>query len=253
MYDSFSADYDRFVNWSGRLAVEMPFLKSQLQAAGARRVLDAACGTGMHAVELAQEGYAVAGADLSAGMIERSRANAAAAGAEAQFEIAGFGQLGARLGSGFDALLCLGNSLPHLLTAESLAEALADFSACLRTGGLVILQNRNFDAVMDRRERWMDPQAYQEGNREWLFLRFYDFEADGSLTFNLLRLQRENAGPWAQQASASRLWPLRQAELVPALAAAGFRETVCYGNLSGVPFDPANSGNLVVTALSGAV
>jgi hypothetical protein len=26
MYDSFSADYDRFVDWPGRLAAELPFI-----------------------------------------------------------------------------------------------------------------------------------------------------------------------------------------------------------------------------------
>lgn len=76
LYDPFSADYDRFVNWRERLAYELPFLEQQLTAASARRVLDVACGTGMHAIALAQRGYDVTGADLSAGMIERARENA---------------------------------------------------------------------------------------------------------------------------------------------------------------------------------
>ncbi|MDY7040920.1 MAG: class I SAM-dependent methyltransferase, partial [Chloroflexota bacterium] len=77
LYDPFSSDYDRFVNWKERLAYELPFIERQLTAVGARRVLDAACGTGMHAIALAQRGYEVIGADLSAGMIERARENAA--------------------------------------------------------------------------------------------------------------------------------------------------------------------------------
>ena len=63
MYDSFSSDYDRFVNWPSRLEAELPFIQAQLDAAGARRVLDAACGTGRHAIALAERGYATAGAD----------------------------------------------------------------------------------------------------------------------------------------------------------------------------------------------
>jgi signal transduction histidine kinase len=31
MYDSFSADYDRFVDWPGRLAAELPFIERQLE------------------------------------------------------------------------------------------------------------------------------------------------------------------------------------------------------------------------------
>jgi hypothetical protein len=41
MYDDFSTDYDRFVDWNGRLAAEMPFIEGQLEAADAHRVLDA--------------------------------------------------------------------------------------------------------------------------------------------------------------------------------------------------------------------
>ena len=62
MYDDFSQDYDRFVDWPGRLAVELPFLEARLKEGGARRVLDAACGTGMHALALAERGYEAAGA-----------------------------------------------------------------------------------------------------------------------------------------------------------------------------------------------
>ncbi len=135
MYDAFSSDYDRFVDWPSRLAVELPFIEQQLQMQNSRRVLDAACGTGMHAIALAQRGYAVAGADLSTGMIERARLNAADAGADVRFETAGLGELAQTFGSGsFDALLCLGNSLPHLLTPGDITAALADFAACLQPG-----------------------------------------------------------------------------------------------------------------------
>jgi len=79
LYDVFSADYDRFVDWPSRLAYELPFIEEQLAAGGARRLLDAACGTGAHAIALAQQSYTVVGADLSAGMIERAQQNASAA------------------------------------------------------------------------------------------------------------------------------------------------------------------------------
>ena len=248
MYDGFSADYDRFVNWPERLAAEMTFVEGQLQAMGVCRVLDTACGTGMHAIALAQRGYRVAGADLSAGMIRRARANAEAAGVDVRFEVAGFGELAARVGTGFDAVLCLGNSLPHVPTPDDLSAALTDFAACLRPGGRLLIQNRNFDAVLERRERWMGPQAHREGGTEWLFLRFYDFEPDGTLAFTVVTLRQEEHGGWSQQVATTRLWPLRQAELVAALQAAGFDEIICWGDMQGGSFDPHVSGNLVVTA-----
>jgi len=271
MYDKFSADYDRFMNWPARLAAEMPFIEELLQAIDARRVLDVACGTGMHAVALAQRGYSVAGADFSTGMVERARANAATAapalsgveGGEVRFEVAGFGELALTFGSntpsaassgrhsltGFDGLLCLGNSLPHLLTPADLRTALEDFAACLRPGGLLLIQNRNFDAALARRERWMEPQASQEGEAECLFfLRFYDFEPDGTLTFNVVTLRREASDAWSQQVASTRLRPLLQRDLRAVLAEADFREIACYGDMQGAPFDLTSSPNLVMTA-----
>jgi glycine/sarcosine N-methyltransferase len=247
MYDNFSADYDRFVNWPERLAAELPFIEGRLQAVGACHVLDVACGTGMHANALAQRGYGVAGADLSAGMVERARANAVAAGVEVRFEATGFGELSAQMGAGFDAVLCLGNSLPHVLVPDDLAVALADFAACLRPEGLLLIQNRNFDSVLNQGERWMGPQAYREGETEWVFLRFYDFEPDGLLTFNVVTLRRQGHGDWSQCVATTRLWPLRQAELIAALETAGFGEIVCWGDMQGSPFELEASGNLVVS------
>jgi glycine/sarcosine N-methyltransferase len=254
VYDHFSSDYDRFVNWPSRLQAEMPFI---LQKIGPARdpkgqplqMLDAACGTGMHVVALAKEGYAVAGADLSSGMIDYAFRNAQASDIQARFEVAGFGGLAERFGvKAFHALLCLGNSLPHLLDTQALQSAIADFAACLRPGGVLLVQNRNFDAVLANKERWMEPQSYQDIGREWLFLRFYDFEPDGLLTFNIFTLRREDGSPWKQQVSATRLWPIRQFELAGALSAAGFSSLTWYGNMMGDPFNPGSSGNLVCEA-----
>jgi SAM-dependent methyltransferase len=266
MYDDFSVDYDRFVDWSGRLAAELPFIEDQLRAVEvqstsepgrAHRVLDVACGTGMHAVALAQRGRSVVGADLSAGMIEQARANAAAKEVDVRFEVAGFGHLAQQLGgTNFDAVLCLGNSLPHLLNQSELANALVDMAACLRAGGLLLIQNRNFDAVLAQREgssepgggRWMPLQAHRESGKEWLFLRFYDFEPDGTLIFNVVTLRREAAGDWDQQVVTTQLWPLKQKDLMTALDATGFEEITYWGDMQGALFDPGSSGNLVVTA-----
>jgi glycine/sarcosine N-methyltransferase len=257
MYDTFSADYDRFVNWPNRLAFEMPFIERRLsgqpRAAGGAplRVLDAACGTGMHTLELARHGYHAAGADLSEGMVAKARENAAAAGLGVDFRAAGFGGL-ARAFEGvmpFDALLCLGNSLPHLLTPADLEMALADFAACLRPGGLLLVQNRNFDAVMAKRERWMEPQSHQEGVAEWLFLRFYDYLPDGLIDFNILTLRRKQGEGWGQQVTTTRLMPQLHADLTAAVQGAGFEQVEAFGGMDGSAFDPARSSNLILCGI----
>ncbi len=247
MYDSLSIDYDRFVNWPARLAAEMPFLQQRLAAAGARRILDAACGTGQHAIALARLGMTLSAADPSAGMIARARANASASGANVRFEQAGFGGMSGVFGkAAFDAVLCLGNSLAHVEGGAGLADALADFAACLAEDGLLILQNRNYDRVLAARERWIEPQSSAEGGREWLFVRFYDFETDGSITFHILTLARGEEGNWKQTVSSTRLWPLRTEVLTEALRRAGFEFLEPCGSARGEPFDRLTSPDLVI-------
>jgi len=256
-YDAFSSEYDLFVNWSNRLKVEMPFLTKQLDLLKNGKneplsVLDAACGTGMHAIALTKTGYRTAGADFSPQMIRQAHGNANAAGVSVDFQNASFGQFANtfqnRLEFPFDAILCLGNSLPHLLSLEKIGNALSDFAACLQPGGLLILQNRNFDAVLANQERWFPPQAFSQKSQDWLFLRFYDFLPDGLIAFHILRLHRIDGKEWKQEISSMQLFPLRQDDIQKALINTGFDHIRFFGELAETPFDPRESGNLVLTA-----
>jgi len=101
MYDSFSQEYDHFVNWPNRLAFELPFLVEQIAAAIYKpvetiRILDTATGTGMHAIALAQKGYSVSGMDISEGMVTIARQNAAALNTDVFFTTAAFGNIAER-------------------------------------------------------------------------------------------------------------------------------------------------------------
>ena len=256
-YDQFSTDYDRFVNWEERFTVEMPFLLAQLGTLKPVedrpiRVLDAACGTGMHAIRLAQEGFTAAGTDLSSEMVKLAQANAREARVNAVFKTAGFGEITDKLHKSpllpFDALLCLGNSLPHLTTPGAVRTALIDMAACLRPGGMLLLQNRNFDLVMQEKQRWLGTQSHREGDDEWLFLRFYDFEPDGLITFNIVNLQRQGHQPWQERISSIKLLPLKKDLLVDLLQTTGFTDITSFGAMSNQTFDPTSSGNLVITA-----
>jgi glycine/sarcosine N-methyltransferase len=245
LYDALAADYDRFVNWEGRLSHELPFFERLFAAHGVRRVLDTACGTGHHAIALAKRGYQVVGCDLSTVMVERAKENALASGVDVSFRVAALGDLGA-LGETFDAVLCLGNSLPHLLSAAAVAGALADFTAVLRPGGVLVIQNRNFDQVWDRKERFMSPQAYRHRDQVWLFVRFYDFH-EATITFNMIRL-RSTAQGWEQGVDSTELRPIFRDDLMAGLKKAGFEDVAFYGGYDGSPFDPTQSGDLVAVA-----
>jgi len=256
IYDHFSEDYDRFVNWEERLAYEIPFLTSELtgRKSGTNQkasILDAACGTGGHLIALKDHGFDVAGADISAKMLEIAQANARAANVNLLLKQAGFGNLAEAFGSQvFDGLVCLGNSLPHVLDEASMIKALIDFKAVLRPGGKLIIQNRNFECVFQTHNRWMEPQTYREDGKTWIFSRFYDFDPDGLITFNIVILSDQGSHEFQQRVISTRLWPIKQTQLVKFLGNASFVDIQAYGDLRGSDFDEKKSENLVVTAMA---
>jgi hypothetical protein len=164
---------------------------------------------------------------------------------------AGFGQLEqAFKQNAFHGLICLGNSLPHVTDDDALADTLEDFRSVLYPGGMLILQNRNFNLVMAERERWMDPQTYHEGENTWIFSRFYDFEPDGHITFNILIFSNMGNDAFQQHIISTQLWPLHKDQLVNALKKTGFEAIQPFGDLQGSVFEIEKSGNLVITAIA---
>ena len=152
-YDRLAKAFDVMTDWKSRLAHEMPFIQRTLDRHNARTLLDAACVTGWHSIALAQKGYMVAGCDASPAMIERARTNAAQAGVKVRFEVSDFSQLD-KFSATFDAILCLGNSLPHLLSQEALVDALRQIRARLNSGGVVILHDLNYDLRLKTKPRF---------------------------------------------------------------------------------------------------
>lgn len=255
MYNTFSEDYDRFVNWDNRLAYEMPFIETQIQTLQNRinrrlDILDTACGTGMHAIRLAKAGHQVSAADLFPQMIAKSKQNASTSGVHVNFKTAGLGSMSEAFGvDQFDLLLCLGNSLPHLVTEQDLLKSLQDFAMVLRPGGMLFIQNRNFDAVMRAQQRWMEPQIFKAEGEEWIFQRFYDFLPNGLIRFNIVTLKRKLDSDWKSSVNSTILRPQLSAELILHLGQVGFKEIQTFGSMEGEGFSANSSGNLIITAM----
>ena len=254
-YEDLSADYDRFVDWETRLTFELGFLLEEIGKAksGAgraqRRVLDVACGTGHHAIAFAQAGHAVTAVDAEPAMVARARDNVRAANVEVAVHTAGFGGLAASVPGPFDAITCLGNSLPHLLTVQALDVALADMAAVLNPGGVLIVQNRNFDGVLARQERFMQPEAHSTPDGEWLFFRFYDWEPE-TLRFNMVRLHKSGDEPWTSQVRQTRLRPRRAKELTAAFGRAGLTVRRTLGSYRGELFGDTSTDLVLVADLA---
>jgi glycine/sarcosine N-methyltransferase len=253
-YDRLAPLFDVMTDWEGRLAVEAPFLLRQLESVDAHTLLDAACGSGGHALALAARGYHVTGADISPAMIELARAKRVkrakhAGDQDLRFLVAGLGDLASRF-SPFDATLCLGNSLPHLLSAAELRRAVEDLAATLRPGGILILHNLNYDRRWQVRPRWfaVNSGVYRGGQvLIWRFADYYD-APQPRIAFHIALFEQGEDGTWSVQVNTTPQRPVFWAELDALLPAAGLTGIRYFGDLTGSPFDPQSSPDLVVVA-----
>lgn len=191
--------WDDYIDWEKRREAEDGFFAKQLRDQGARRILDAACGTGFHTVDLAEEGFEVVGADGSQNMVDKARENAEGLGfANIPFLRADWTSLTERFPEGsFDAVVCLGNSFTHLFDEPSRIKALAEMRRVLKDGGALILDQRNYDAMLDRDDENGHSLYYmgdsvevtrEELTEESLRFRFdYDDGAVSHLTISPIR------------------------------------------------------------------
>ena len=85
------------------------FEREEVDRGGPGKALDLGCGSGLHAVTLAQRGWDVTGVDVIGKALDRARRRAAAAGVSATFVHADVTQLPTdTVGSGFDFFLDIG-------------------------------------------------------------------------------------------------------------------------------------------------
>lgn len=192
-YDRLGRDYDLMVNWEPRLRREEAYLRSLVSRSGARKVLDAACGTGGHSLLLAGWGLEVTGVDHSDEMIRQARANAASSRLNVRFHLADLRRPLPISEKDFDLVICLGNTLPHFLTEEELRDALGVIRSVTAPGGVFMLQDLNYDRILARGIRYLPPKGAIRDGKDVVFLRTMEFQEGRTLLFNIYTLTRQES------------------------------------------------------------
>ncbi len=145
----FVEKWDELIDWDQRAESEGRFFIDVLEARGKHTVLDVATGTGFHSVQLVKAGFDVYSADGSAEMLAKAFANGVEHGVVLKTIHADWRWLNKDVHGKFDAIICLGNSFTHLFEEADRRRALAEFYAALKHDGILILDQRNYDAILD--------------------------------------------------------------------------------------------------------
>ncbi len=230
-YEQLSCWYDEVFPFN---PVVGDFLRSVLPAQG--RILDLACGTGSHSLFLADSGWDVVGVDLEPTMIQQARAKDHHQ--KAVFHVRDMLQC-QDMGH-FDAILCLGNSLAHLMGKEQVQAFFANAVGQLRSRGHLIVQIVNFDRILAQGP--VELPLIETPNL--VFRRTYTPLQDGRLEFSSeLTLRKRD------QVYVNRIFlnPIRSGMLAGVLAQHGFSAEF-YGSYKKEPFQPNSSLSLIAAA-----
>lgn len=217
---AFVERWDELIDWEGRARGEGDFYPDLLRDAGCERILDAACGTGYHSVRLSARGFDVTAADGSLEMVAKVRENAKEHDVDLTVQQADWRTLSADVDGRFDALLCLGNAFTHLFTERERVQAMEEFHKVLRPGGLAVVDQRNYDAILD--------EGFRSKHRYYYCGEGVD-AAPEEVTDKYVRFRYRFPGGAVHHLT---LCPIRQDHLTALLHDAGFDDVRRYGDFA---------------------
>lgn len=195
----FVEKWDELIDWEQRWKSEGDFFIEKLRSRGVKRVLDVATGTGFHSVRLLEAGFDVVSVDGSPYMLARAFENGRKRGHVLRTNQADWRWLNRDCDGRFDAVICLGNSFTHLFHEGDRRKALAEFYSALVYDGLLVLDQRNYDSILDdgfsSKHKYYycgekvsaEPEHVDEG-----LARFrYEFADESTYHLNMFPLRKE--------------------------------------------------------------
>ena len=258
-HDWLSRRYDLIVDQKARLAKEIPDLVKLFKKENVTNVLDIGCGTGVHSIALAQEGFNVVGIETSSKMIYAASAKKSVLldriKEKVQFIHTEYDDLSKVLHRTFDAAIFMGSGLPHVNTQQVLKEV----NKVLNKNASIICQVANLEKIVKINKGFYDfnirKSPFPE-EREQAFLRFYDSEDNGLFTQSICVFAKGSKKWMFKGLRTMIVYPLNQAKLKSYIGKIGFTNIKSYGGEKGFyydylfrkPFKPVQSDVLVVVA-----
>jgi len=128
--------------WTERTEQEIRRALTMLRPQGGERILDLACGTGRHSLELVRQGFSVVGVEIGEELVEIAKKDAAAQGLEAEFIQADLRELDFE--NEFDIVLNLNDgAVGYFETDEENHRTFEVISRALKPGGQNLIQVPN--------------------------------------------------------------------------------------------------------------
>lgn len=178
-----------FSSWDNVMNRKMEELVPLFKKHNVNTILDCSCGTGLQSIGLAKKGFNVTGSDLSEKMLEIARENAKEEDInDIKFIQSDFREVRSKVSNFFDAVICMGNSIPHLKQNDEILEAFKNIYECLEKGGVAIFDIRNYDSMLKNKPRFLPMRINAEKDGKIVSILYvFDYLKD-LIRFNVVYL-----------------------------------------------------------------
>jgi glycine/sarcosine N-methyltransferase len=244
VYNNIAYVYDCFINWEERIKREDPFYQHLFMERLATSLLDIGCGSGGHAIHFAQMGYNVIGIDSAKDMVAFAQQKSEKNDIDIEFQCLPMTDYASRIQQKFDAVICVGNNLPHLLEASAVKKVFTETIASMKETGVAIFHVLNYHRIMANKRRDFPANSRIVDDKEYLFLRHYDFLSP-HLDFHFASAIKEN-GQWTAKSMQMKHHPWKDDELIELAKEAGFTQIMTYGGYDFSEFDAEKSHDFIM-------
>lgn len=225
-YSSISTYYSEIFPYK---PAQLQFVKKQLGQIEGAKILDIGCATGELSYHLAEQGAEVTGIDLNSDLI--AQAKSSQIHPDLHFQVGDMLKLTTDFQpKSFNAALCFGNTLVHLLSAERIQKMLEGVHQVLKPDGKFLLQILNYDYILEKKVTEL-PLIETESTR---FIRKYIIDEDAPLIKFQTELVLKKEGKSVR--NVTPLLALRSEELKKLLSQSGFRNIELFANFKEEPF-----------------
>jgi|TARA_R110002072_G_scaffold76158_5_gene178938 SAM-dependent methyltransferase len=157
-------------------------LSEELNLPEDAQLLDATCGIGTQVLGLAGRGHSIAMSDQSEVNLRRAQMEGARLGYALDGKVADLCRLtDSWQDRVFDAVLCLDNALPNLLSEAALQDAVMQIGLSLKPGGWFVASMRDYDGLIDRREAATPLRVIDDAYGRRLLFQTWDWRKDEPL------------------------------------------------------------------------
>ena len=169
-------------------------------------------------------------------MIELAKKNAESQNISINFRVSDFKFLSKNNNKSYDAILCMGNSLSHILTDNDLLKSLKEMHQVLNKNKILVLHIRNYEKLLNEKKRFF---TYK--NNHDIFFYVWDFEPKKIVNIINYDLKTDQTNTCSFEYN-----PILKTHLEDFFKKSGFKNLQFFGNNQFKEFDINQDDDLLV-------